>query len=156
MTPPRFAEFSQRDYCAAAARHLLRERENRYPALVEAGKLEADHADLALSRARAIAAQWAWIVAGPAEVPWDAVNQIYGFGAYNHDLVDELATAADRARVIAHRKGDDRSIVFADLCDALAWHQLDTGRHSMADIVWQVMIERRCARPAPTEHRRAA
>lgn len=156
MTPPRFADFTQRDYLADAARHLLRERENRYPALVEAGKLEADHADLALSRARAIAAQWAWIVAGPAEVPWDEVNQIYGFGAYNHDLVDELANAAARARTIADRKGDDRSIVFADLCDALAWHQRDTGRHSMADIVWQVMIERRCARPAPTEQRRAA
>jgi len=156
MTPPRFADFTQRDYCADAARHLLRERETRYPALVEAGKLEADHAELALSRARTIAAQWAWIVAGPAEVPWDEVNQIHGFGAYNHDLVDELATAADRARTIANRKGDDRSIIFADLCDALAWHQRDTGRHSMADIVWQVMIERRCARPAPAEKRKAA
>jgi len=156
MTPPRFADFFQRDYCADAARHLLRERETRYPALVDAGKLEADHAELALSRARAVAAQWEWIVLGPAEVPWDEVNQIHGFGAYNHDLVDELATAAARARAIADRKGDERSIVFADLCDALAWHQRDTGRHSMADIVWQVMIERRCARPAPAEKRKAA
>jgi hypothetical protein len=156
MTPPRYADFTQRDYCADAARHLLRERETRYPALVEAGKLEADHAELALSRARAVAAQWAWIVAGPAEVPWDEVNQVYGFGAYNHDLIDELATAAARARAIADRKGDERSIVFADLCDALAWHQSDTGRHSTADIVWQVMIERRCARLVPAEQRRAA
>lgn len=156
MTPPRFADFTQRDYCADAARHLLRERENRYPALVEAGKLEADHAEVALSRARAITAQWAWIVAGPVEVPWDDANQIYGFGAYNHDLVDEIANAAARARTIANRKGDDRSIVFADLCDALAWHQRDTGRHSMADIVWQVMIERRCARSAPAKKRKAA
>lgn len=156
MTPPRFADFSQRDYCGVAARHLLRERETRYPKLIEERKLDADRAELALSRARAIAAQWAWIAAGPVEVPWDEVNQIYGFGAYNHDLVDELATAADRARTIANRKGDDRSIIFADLCDALAWHQRDTGRHSMADIVWQVMIERRCGRPAPAEQRRAA
>lgn len=156
MTPPRFADFSQRDYCADAARHLLRERETRYPKLIDEGKLDADRAELSLSRARAIAAQWAWIVAGPAKVPWDEVNQIYGFGAYNHDLVDELATAADRARTIANRKGDDRSIIFADLCDALAWHQRDTGRHSMADIVWQVMIERRCAQPATAVQRRAA
>ncbi len=125
MTPPRLAAYHLREVCAAGAVQLLREREARYPALIEAGRLKAADATASLERARIIAAQWKWAIdpAGTIDPPWDDVRGVYGWGAYNHDLVAELRGAADRARAIADRTGTQAAIEFADICAALLWWQ---------------------------------
>jgi hypothetical protein len=125
MTRPRLAAYHLRECCAAAATRILREREARYPGLIEAGKLTAAGAAASLELARVIVAQWTWAMdpAGAIDPPWDAALGIHGFGAYNHDLVAELAGAARRARSIADRVGSQQATDFADMCDALHWWQ---------------------------------
>lgn len=125
QTPPRLAAYHLRECCAAFAARLLREREAGYPPLIEAGTLKAADAVASLERARAIVAQWKWAMdpAGPINPPWDDERGIFGFGAYNHELVDELKVVSQRARATAKRAATQQTIDIADLCDALLWWQ---------------------------------
>lgn len=126
MTRPRLADPHRLDYCAAAARYLLAEREAAYPRLVETGKLTQDAADRGLAVMRSVVAQWRWIVdpAAPPLPPFDFTSAI--FGAFNGQMVAELDRVATAARQRAARAPDDRDAAdLADLCEALAWHQAD-------------------------------
>jgi len=57
---PRLAGYRPRECCAAAATRILREREARYPALIEDGRLKAVDAATSLEAARVIVARWMW------------------------------------------------------------------------------------------------
>lgn len=159
MTPPRLAAYHLRECCAAAATRILREREARYPGLIEDGKLKAADAATSLELARVIVAQWKWAMdsAGAIDPPWDAERGVYGWGAYNHDLTNELAGAARRAQGIADRTGTQQAIDFAGLCAALHWWQQSEPRSHTARIVLDTTVERRCAvRPMMEQGRAAA
>ncbi len=162
MTPPRLAAYHLRECCAAAATRILREREARYPALIEDGKLKAADAAASLEFARVIVAQWKWAMdpAGPIDPPWDAERGVYGWGAYNHELVAELTGAARRAQGIADRTRTQAAVDFADLCAALLWWQDRDPRGYEARIVQDTGDDRRfaarLAREAAEQGRAAA
>ncbi|MDP1026364.1 hypothetical protein Q5H91_04000 [Sphingomonas sp. KR1UV-12] len=153
---PRLATYYDRDYCAAGAVHLLREREAKYPALIAAGKLPAETGALGQDRARALVAQWCWAMDlhGPIYPPWDEGRGVHGFGAYEFELAEEMTAAAARGRAIADRDPTSwakREI--ADLCDALAWWQSrDPGTYSCR-IVRETVAARRCAAAATASER---
>lgn len=125
MTPPRYTSPEHRPLCLDAARHLLAEREARYPGLVEAGKLAATDAAEGLEHARCLVAQWVWIT-DPASPPLPRFDFTTAghFGCPERALIAEL----DRAATIAARRadqapGDAARRRLADLYAALAWHQ---------------------------------
>lgn len=157
---PRLASYYDRDYCAAATVKLLRDREGRYPALVNAGKLPAADAVAGLERARVIVAQWKWVMdpAGPIDPPWDEARGVYGFGAYDHELAADLAGAVTRARAIADRdpsNADRREL--ADLYAALAWwQQRPAGCASCRIVSETTAIRRIAARDRAAAERRLA
>ena len=158
MTMPRLAAYQHRGYCADAAVHLLRGREASYPALVTDGKMTAEHAKAGLEIMRVLVAQWQWVMhpARPALPDWDYRTGY--FGCYNHLLVAELATVAERARAQASRTpADAQRVGMADLCEALAWHQAsDHGASGEARIVDQVAAERAVAARLAGQGRLAA
>lgn len=158
MTPPHLAAYHLRECCAAAATRILREREARYPALIEADKLKAADAATGLERARVIVAQWKWAMdpSGAIDPPWDAERGVYGWGAYNHELVAELAGAERRAQAIANRAPTQQAIDVADLYAALHWWQHPDPRSHTARIVLDTTVERRCAVRSMVEQGRAA
>lgn len=162
MTMPPLAAYHLLEICAAGAARILREREERYPALIEATKLKAADAAASLERARVIVAQWKWAMdpAGAIDPPWDDVRGVYGWGAYNHELVDDLRGGAKRARAIADRTGTQAAIDFADICAALLWWQDRDPRGYEARIVQDTGDDRRFAarlvREAAEQAREAA
>ncbi|WP_242095451.1 hypothetical protein [Sphingomonas sp. CROZ-RG-20F-R02-07] len=137
---PRHACHHLRDYCAAATVHLLREREARYPALVNAGKVTAEDAATRLELALAIVAQWRWVV-DPAAPVLPAFGERGYFGAHGFEMRDELATAARRQRAVADRNPDNADAAeLADLYEAVAWWQ--QGHPGDARIITDVCAER--------------
>lgn len=109
--------------CAAAkVEQLLAEREARYPALVEAGKLSEEDAANGLILLRALAAQWRWAI--ETAQPALPIEPLSPFGASVVDLAAETRRIAERARAMADRSpGDDRAAETADLCEVIAWWQ---------------------------------
>lgn len=125
MTPPPFTAPEHREACLDAALHLLREREERYPALIEKGRLSREDAVEGLERARCAVAQWRWIAdpACPPLPPFDMATAGH-FGMPERALTAELHRAATRARELADRTPADKRLARrADLYAALAWHQ---------------------------------
>lgn len=111
MTPrPRFADAW--DDLRRLVEHILSEREAAYPALIEAGKLDADEAAQRLGVMRAIVADWRFVTtltgAPGDEVP-DAAKQA--------ELETIAARAAERAK--RHLEHGD----LAEAAAALLWHQ---------------------------------
>lgn len=139
MTAPRLACLADHStYLAHAARRLLREREERYPAAIDSGAITAADAARKLHLARCIADQWHWIDdrSDPAEPEFDfAIGG--SFGAMNHEMAAELDEAAARARALAKAAPDDwEKRELADLYEALAWHQRPShGRTGEARVV---------------------
>ena len=150
---PRLARRDTLDYCAAAAVHLLREREARYPALVEAHKLSPNAAAAHLEAARCLVAQWRWTI-NPARPPLPRFDEWAGrFGSHNYILAAEIRDAARRQCTLAERDPQDADAVeLADLYDALAWWQHDVA--GLARIVFWIDLER-STNPA-AERRQAA
>ncbi|MEG3151783.1 hypothetical protein U1769_17970 [Sphingomonas sp. ZT3P38] len=123
---PRIVRQHDYPYCAAATRHLLREREDKYPALVTAGKLTASAAAEGLERLRCIVAQWKWVIdpACPPAPPFDPDTG--DFGAHNYLLAAEMRRIATATRRRADHYPDSFEVCeLADLCEALAWYQAD-------------------------------
>lgn len=140
---PRLADYRFRDYCAAAAAHLLRGREANYPGMIEAGKITVEASEEAQQLLRALVAQWRWVMdpTKPLRPAWGAETGY--FGRHNWLLVDELATIVTRARAQADREPSFKRREMADLCEALAWHQQPlSGRSGDAQIVVMVSAER--------------
>ena len=146
MTVPRLASYYERDYCAAAAVHLLREREAKYPALVTSGTISAAAAARGLELMRVVVAQWRWVMdaEGSADPPYDDALGAYGWGAYDWDLAKELAEVARRARANADRDhGSWEKAELADLCEALAWWQARPADRCSNRIVLETSSTRR-------------
>ena len=176
MSTPRLANRpGLREYLAAAAVHLLRQREASYPALVTAARMTATAAADKLELARILVAQWRWVI-DPACLPLPVFDDRTGhFGVFDHVLAAELTAAAARARTIAVRDPrtgltpfhslDDAAFAallpadrrrveaeeLADLYEALAWWQAPCAGTSR--IVFDVGIERLSA---PAALQRAA
>lgn len=124
-----------------AALYLLGERERRYPALVEAGRLTAAEAARRLELARCLVAQWQW-VADPAAPPLPAWADPGHFDACVVALAAEIAGAADAARRQAAADPTDERRAIADWYEALAWWQRVTGM-GLALVVDRVDLGRR-------------
>ncbi|HEU0045106.1 hypothetical protein [Sphingomonas sp.] len=123
MTPPRFAARPEVfDYLLDAARRLLAEREARYPAMIEAGKLAVADATRKLELARCLVAQWRW-AADPARATLGEWREPGHFNAWAHELAAEIADAATRARALADRDPTPLRREVADMYEALAWWQ---------------------------------
>lgn len=110
---------------AVAARRILDQRRTLDPQQVEKGRLTAADAATRLRVATALVAQWDSIAAG--QPPYDAETAwIVSGGAegtYPHELRTDLNAAADRARALADRHGEDAEAAhFAEAVAALAWH----------------------------------
>jgi hypothetical protein len=152
---PRIVQLLDYGYCARATVHLLREREDRYPAHVTKGTMTAAQAAEGLEFMRAIVAQWRWVTdpATPPPPPFDP--ETGEFGALNYLLAAELDNVAQRARSLADREPDRfETAEMADLCEALAWYQADY-IPGVARIVMHVTSER-ARRAAAVDHRLAA
>ena len=110
---------------AVAARRILDQRRTLDPQQVEKGRLTAADAAARLRIATALVAQWDSIAAGQppydAETAWIASGGAKG--TYPHELRTDLNAAADRARALADRHGEDADAAqFAAAVAALAWH----------------------------------
>ena len=120
--PPYPARRNDWPRLAAMAAQLLAQREERYPALVDAGRLDPHVADRGRRVMRAIAEQWRRVTTRePLSAPLD-----YGadLGASWAEMLADLASAATRAAQIAAKAPDDRQLrEQADLTRALHWHQ---------------------------------
>jgi hypothetical protein len=152
MTAPPYTDIVDRPLCLAAAEHLLAEREARYPALIEAGRISAAHAVLHLERARAIVAQWRWIC-DPATPPLPAHDpaKAGAWGPWPQEIAGELAEAAARAATIAERAPDHAGLrQLAELYAALAWYERPD------DGSWPIVTRVAQARRATAEWRAIA
>lgn len=110
---------------ASAAHRILAQRRTLDPQQVEKGRLTAADAATRLRVATALAAQWDSIAAGQppydAETAWIVSNGTEG--TYPHELRTDLNAAADRARALADRHGEDAEAAhFAEAVAALGWH----------------------------------
>ncbi|MEN2747304.1 hypothetical protein, partial [Sphingomonas sp. T9W2] len=110
---------------AVAARRILEQRRTVDPQHVEKGRLTEAEAAARLRVATALVAQWDSIAAG--QPPYDAETAwiVSGGteGTYPHELRTDLNAAADRARALADRHGEDAEAAhFAEAVAALAWH----------------------------------
>lgn len=122
---PGLASYEHRPLLNDAAARLLADRERAYPPLVERGKLAPREAEAGLRCARALVAQWRWIIdaAAPPLPPFDYATG-GSFGAPSSEIAADVARAAVRAREIADRKrGDEQLALLADCYAALAWCQ---------------------------------
>lgn len=158
---PHYTGIEDHDYCAEAARHLLLERERRYPAAIEAGKITPEVAAYSIGLARCVDREWQWVI-DPTAPPAPAFDHHRGeFGAHNHLLAAELRASAERARALADRAPDDaRAAVIAALYAALSWYQQPAYPGGCARIVADIACRRRMRqqtdRSAPIEPGRAA
>ena len=120
-----------------AAWRLLREREQGYPARVEAGSMTQEAADASLATSRAIVAQWRWAL-DPRLPPLPE-----SFGADEAEMMEQVAQtlAWERKRADA-RPADLLLRERADLAASLAWYQhAPPGAYSR--IVVEMMADRR-------------
>lgn len=114
--PPRWRYATEA--LAAVARHLLAERERRYPALIDARKLDAAAAERNLRIARAIAADWdrAWSQERATIAPADATQP---------ERLSTLEEAASRSRARVAKAGSPEEAadleVYAELVETLLW-----------------------------------
>lgn len=124
---PRLAQPDQHRYLHDAAVHLLRQREEGYPALITAGSMREAEAVEKLELSRCLVAQWRWVM-DPANPPLPPLGERGYFGAWARELADELAGVAAKARARADKEpGDDKLAEMADLCEALHWYQCGHG-----------------------------
>lgn len=141
---PALAEPRHRHLCRLAAEHLLRAREQGYPAAIRAGSITTEAAERGIHLARCLVAQWHWIddPAGPPCPPFTEAGE--HFGARNFELADNIQRAAIRQRLIANRApADHAASELADLYEALAWLQEPyRGKSGVAWIVLRVDVER--------------
>ncbi len=110
---------------ARAAHRILDQRRTLDPQQVEKGRLTAAEAAARLRVATALSALWDSIATGQppydAETAWIASKGTEG--TYPHELRTDLNAAANRARALADRHGEDAEAAhFADAVAALAWH----------------------------------
>lgn len=156
MTLLRYAEHQHHELLLAAAEHLLAERERRYPALVEAGKVTPTEAAKRLGLARCLVAQWRWIV-DPAAPPCPSFDDdILGhFGAPEWEIARDLRDAATRADGLRDRRipGLPDPAQLADLYAALAWLQRPPSA-DRAGIVTCVRLGREATAQWRGEHER--
>jgi hypothetical protein len=116
MHPPRWRYATEA--LATVARHLLAKRERRYPALIEARKIEAAVAETNLRIARAIAADWdrAWSREKATITAADATQP---------ERINTLIEAAQRsrARISAARNPEEAADleVYAEMVETLLW-----------------------------------
>ena len=107
--------------CARAARQLLDQRQDRYPALVETGRLTPAEAARGLRVMGAVVALWA-LVDAREPLP-DPLDYPAALGAGWAEMIAELDTAAARAAQLATGAPEDRAKrEQAELAKALHWH----------------------------------
>jgi hypothetical protein len=149
---PRLAWPEHYAYLAAATVHLLRLREQGYPALITAHKLPAATAAAKLEQSRCLVAQWRWATdpAQPALPLWGDTGR---FGAWARELRDELADTGRTTRARADARADDADAAeLADLVDALLWYQHDGPGGDMCRLTADILFYRDVN---ATLHRRA-
>lgn len=125
MTAPHLATLEHRAALADAARQLLVDRERNYPDLVAGGKLTAQAAGNGIRCARALYAQWCWIV-DPACPPLPPFDEGTGgsFGAPSSEIAADLARTAARTSKLAAKSPDEPLLAtLAESYAALAWCQ---------------------------------
>lgn len=125
MDRPLLCDLRHRPILAAAARQLLVSRERNYPDLVAGGQLTAKAAADGIRCARALHAQWCWII-DPASPPLPPFDYATGgsFGAPSSEIAADLARTAARTRKLAERTPDEPQLAeLADCYAALAWCQ---------------------------------
>lgn len=127
MTRPRLSTVEHRTLLAGAARQLLVNRERNYPDLVAGGQLGPAAAEAGLRCARALYAQWCWIV-DPNSPPLPSFDMQAGgyFGAPSSEIAADLARTAERAGRHAAKSSDEPdAALLAECYAALAWCQKD-------------------------------
>ena len=156
---PRLASYQHWSLLASATARLLADRERAYPSLVERGKLAPAAADAALRCARALVAQWRWIIdrACPVLPAFDPETG-GSFGAPSSEIAADLVRTAGRTRELADRSQDEQIVLLADCYTALAWCQRGDWIVEMvsgARIITE-QLRRERGRTAPGKRRLAA
>lgn len=121
--------------CARAARQLLEQRQERYPALIEAGRLDPAEAARGLAVMGAVAALWNLIDAQePLPAPLDFAAEL---GASWPAMLAELARAAARTAEIAAAAPDDQTKrEQTELAIALHWHMQPVADGAALPHIW--------------------
>lgn len=128
--PPPYAAITHWPNLLATAQAIVAQRESRYPAEVERGRMTAYEAERGLRVARALVRQWHAVV---DRADWYDAESDFAFGdgtsgAGEVELRADLATAVSRAAEIADRNPDDQAArLLAARVAALAWHQRPFG-----------------------------
>ena len=130
--------------CAWAAQRLLRERETSYPKRVAAGRMLEALARDRLAAARALHAQWRWVI-DPAMPPIPADQPRWrAFGADELWILEQAEPTAAWERKRADEHPDDQDLrERALLAEALLWHQDIAAGGGQPRIVMLALIARR-------------
>lgn len=145
--PPARHDYAQ---LLATAEQMLAAREKRFPALVTAGRIKPQAAELELSIFRAIVADWRWICTGEGEPAPIATLDL------RRSALDRSITTI--AEIACDEGGFSNELAAqADCVIAMRWH-LEPGRrtHALAQLTHTVRAGLAAAAPSSGEADHAA
>ncbi|MCY1672143.1 hypothetical protein OVA07_14135 [Novosphingobium sp. SL115] len=138
---PPFGLYDYADHLAMAER-MLAAREKRFPAMVSAGKLEAEQAEAELATFRAIVADWRWICTGQGK-PAPLATLALRCAALDASLRTIAEIARDEGGFSPELAAQADSVI------AMLWH-LEPGRrtHALARITHEIRADLRTQQEA--------